>query len=50
MIAMTAAAHCHRCTWTTAGTPDTTDKAADKHTRTSGHPTATVMTPGGTRT
>ena len=42
---MTAAAHCHRCDWTAAGTIADTDRAADKHTRTTRHPTATVMTP-----
>jgi hypothetical protein len=42
---MTGTAHCQRCDWTTAGTPADVDRAADKHTRTTGHPTATLATP-----
>jgi hypothetical protein len=39
-----AIAHCiSRCDWTAAGTPADTDRAADKHTLKTGHPTATIM-------
>ena len=45
---MTATAHCVRgCDWTAAGPWADVDKAADKHTRTTGHPTATNATPAG---
>jgi hypothetical protein len=43
---MTASAHCiGRCDWTTTGTPADVDKAADQHTRKTGHPTVTEATP-----
>ena len=42
---MTATAHCHTCDWTTTGTWTDVDKTADKHTRTTSHPTATIATP-----
>jgi hypothetical protein len=46
MTRLTAAAHCQRCDWTAGpGDPATTDKQADKHTRTTSHPTATIATP-----
>jgi hypothetical protein len=46
---MTGTAHCiGRCDWT--ATPQDADKAADAHTRKTGHPTATITTPAkGTR-
>jgi hypothetical protein len=43
---MTGAAHCQRCDWTTQGTPHDADRAAEAHTRKTGHPTATITTPG----
>jgi hypothetical protein len=42
---MTGTAHCQRCDWTAAGTPADADKAAEQHTRKTGHPTATVTAP-----
>ena len=42
---MTATAHCQRCSWTAAGTWIDADKAAEKHTKTTRHPTATIATP-----
>ena len=39
---MTGAAHCQRCDWTTTGTPPDADKAAEAHTRKTGHPIATI--------
>ena len=45
MPELTAAARCLRCPWTEHGDPGTTDSAADKHTRATGHPTATATTP-----
>ncbi len=42
---MTATAHCQRCDWTTEGTWRAADKAAEAHTRKTGHPTATVTAP-----
>ena len=46
-MTLTAAARClnRDCDWTAAGDPGTTDSAADKHTRATGHPTATTTTP-----
>lgn len=41
---MTATAHCQRCDWTAVGTWIDTDKAAEKHTKTTRHPTVTVAT------
>lgn len=48
--AMTATAHCQRCDWTTQGTPQDADKAAETHTRKTRHPTATITTPAPRRT
>jgi hypothetical protein len=43
---VSGAAHCIRgCDWTADGTPGAADKAAEAHTRKTGHPTATVSTP-----
>jgi hypothetical protein len=43
---MTGTAHCvGRCDWAAGGTPAAADKAAEAHTRKTGHPTATVATP-----
>ena len=42
---MTGTSHCQRCGWTAEGTWTDADKAADKHTRTTSHPTATIATP-----
>jgi len=43
VITLTAAAHCiSGCGWNAAGDPDSTDKAAEKHVRQTGHATATV--------
>ena len=43
---MTGTAHCvGRCGWTAEGTWAGADKAAETHTRKTGHPTATVATP-----
>ena len=51
MITLTATAHCNGCTWTTGpDQPTTVDRAADKHTRDTGHPTATITTNGGNKT
>jgi hypothetical protein len=48
MITVTASARClcPGCGWIAAGTMAAVDRAADKHTRTTGHPTATIATPG----
>jgi hypothetical protein len=43
---VTGAAHCQCCDWTAAGTPADTDKAAEQHTRKTGHAAATATTPG----
>lgn len=46
-VTLTAAARClaRDCGWTAAGDPETTDKAAERHTtRAPKHPTATVTT------
>lgn len=48
MAELTASAHClaSGCTWPAPeGTPAAVDKAAEAHTTTAQHPTATVMTP-----
>ena len=46
MITLTATARCiGRCDWSAAGDPATVDRAAEKHTRTTGHPTATLARP-----
>jgi hypothetical protein len=43
---MTVTAHCiSACPWTTQGTWADADKAAEQHTRKTGHATATVTTP-----
>ena len=43
---MTGTAHCvGRCGWAAEGTWDAADKAAETHTRKTGHPTATSATP-----
>ena len=43
---MTGTAHCiGRCDWTATGPAADVDKAADKHTRTTSPPTATIATP-----
>ena len=43
---MTATAHCiGRCDWTTTGPWPAADKAAERHTRKTSHPTATCATP-----
>ena len=48
---MTATAHCiGRCDWTATGPAADVDKAADKHTRTTSHPTATIATTAPRRT
>ena len=45
-MTLTAAAHCIRCDWTAAASDlGTADRAAEAHTRTTGHPTATVARP-----
>jgi hypothetical protein len=42
LVTVTMTAHCQRCDWTAGpGTMADVDRAADKHTRTTGHPTAT---------
>lgn len=46
MIALTATAACHACEWSApAGTAAQVDKAAQRHTTVTGHPTATQATP-----
>jgi hypothetical protein len=46
VIALTASAHCiGRCDWSASGDPASVDKAAEKHTRTTRHPTATLARP-----
>jgi hypothetical protein len=45
MITLTATAHCQRCEWTAAGSMAEVDKQAEKHTKATGHPTATVAAP-----
>jgi hypothetical protein len=50
MTTITAAAHCQRCDWTASGTMADVDRAADKHTRTTRHPTATIGEPSPERT
>jgi hypothetical protein len=43
---VTGSAHCiGRCDWTVSGTPAVADKAAEAHTRKTGHATATVSMP-----
>jgi hypothetical protein len=42
---VTGTAHCQRCDWIITGTPADADKAAEQHTRKTGHPTAIVTTP-----
>jgi hypothetical protein len=43
---VTVTAHCiGRCDWTAEGTWQAADKAAETHTRKTGHPTATVASP-----
>jgi hypothetical protein len=43
VVTVTVTAHCiGRCAWTVSGAWADTDRAADRHTRTAGHPTATV--------
>lgn len=45
---MTGTAHCiRRCEWTARGTWAAADKAAEAHTRKTGHPTATIAEPTG---
>jgi hypothetical protein len=42
MMTVTASAHCiGRCEWTASGSMAEVDKQAEKHTRTTRHPTAT---------
>ncbi len=51
MIRLTAAAHCIRreCGWTAGpGTMADVDRGAEKHTKATRHPTATVATPATT--
>ena len=50
MITVTVTAHCLRCEWTTAGNWADVDKQADKHTKATGHPTATEAVPAITTT
>jgi len=38
-------ARCHACDWTAEGAA--ADKASEKHTKATGHPTAVVTVPGG---
>lgn len=46
MITLTATAHCiGRCDWSASGDLGSVDKAAEKHTRTTRHPTATLARP-----
>ena len=45
MITLTASAHCLRCEWSASGSMAEADKQADKHTRTTRHPTATLARP-----
>jgi len=40
----TAEATCQACDWTETGDPKATDRAADKHTRTTSHSTAVRVT------
>lgn len=42
MITLTLTARCQWCPWQPAGDPD---KAAEKHTKATGHPTATRTEP-----
>lgn len=45
LVHLTATAWCQACDWTTEGEPKTVDKAAEKHTKTPGHPTACSSRP-----
>jgi hypothetical protein len=46
VITLTAAAHCiGRCDWSASGSMAEADKAAERHTKATGHPTATVAVP-----
>ena len=45
-MTLTASAHCIRCDWTAgAGDLPAADRAAETHTRKTGHPTAIVAQP-----
>ncbi len=46
MIRLTATAHCiGRCDWSASGDLASVDRAAEKHTGTTRHPTATLARP-----
>jgi hypothetical protein len=46
MITLTAVARCiGRCGWSASGDQASADRAAEKHTRTTGHPTVTLARP-----
>jgi hypothetical protein len=46
VITLTAVARCiGRCDWSAAGDPASADKAAERHTRTTAHPTVTLARP-----
>jgi hypothetical protein len=42
VVKTVTAAHCLRCDWVPAGDPD---RDAERHTKKTGHPTATVTEP-----
>ena len=45
-ITLAASAHCiGRCDWSASGSMAEVDRQADKHTRTTKHPTATLARP-----
>lgn len=47
-IRLTGAAHCiGSCDWAETGTAADVDRASDRHTRTTGHPTAVIAEPDG---
>lgn len=46
MTAVTTA-HCGTCKWTADGDPVAVDKAAEKHTKATGHATGVVSVPHG---
>jgi hypothetical protein len=51
MIAVTATARCAVCTWTAGpGEWAEVDRAAARHVKDAGHPTATSATPGSPQT
>jgi hypothetical protein len=45
MTRVAGSAYCQRCEWTAAGSMAEADKQAEKHTKATGHPTATVAVP-----